>query len=355
MKLLYFSSFHDTLEYDDLSLFTELGIEWFSTGLYMDPKNRPGNFISDKKIDITINNDLTKIFLAANPTYKRYGPVYLTNELVNYFDVILVSLCAPYPYYIGDNWPILKNKNVIWRTYCQQDSKIELYTKQFKCDNFKIIRNSPRERTIPNYAGDDAIIRTYVDENIYNNWNGNELSVLTFNNFFALRETVSNTNIYLRIKNRLNKNIPFKLYGMFNENCNECLGTLSWEEQKKEYRNNRVYFALGSKPATATFNLVEALMTGIPIVTWNKKLGSSNEHDFLETYEVPDFIKNKFNGICSDDEFEIENEIKNIINDFDYAKALSIEGRKTAIELFGKEKIKQQWKDFFKDQFNLTC
>ena len=37
MNILYISSFHAVLEFDELTALTELGHTWFSTGQYLNP------------------------------------------------------------------------------------------------------------------------------------------------------------------------------------------------------------------------------------------------------------------------------------------------------------------------------
>ena len=40
LKVLYLSYMHPTLEYEDCLIFEELGFDWFSTGVYMLPRER---------------------------------------------------------------------------------------------------------------------------------------------------------------------------------------------------------------------------------------------------------------------------------------------------------------------------
>jgi hypothetical protein len=347
MKLLYISSWHGTLEYDELTLFTELGIDWFSTGLYLDPQNPISVNMSREPINKPVNPELKDEFLRANPDHKIYTIPVITKEFAQKFDIVLVEHCTPTGVApLLQNWEAIKDKPVVWRTYTQQSPQVELQTQPFRAQGLKLVRISPKERTIGAYAGDDAIIRTFVDDKEYNGWTGEDPVVLTFNNMFAKRALHSNTPIYMKIAQRM-KPVKFELYGCDNQDAPQALGELSWEQVKEKYRKARVYFALGSKPASLTYNLMEAMMTGCPIVTWGPNLGNMKiVPGWEKTYEACDVIKNGLNGFWSDSEFEIEAYIKMLLKDDALAKRISANARKTAIQMFSKDKIRNDWKVF---------
>lgn len=348
MKLLYVSSWHGTLEHDELALFTELGIDWFSTGLYLDPQKPMSEHAPRIPLNKEVDPNLKKEFLLGNKDYKIYSVPLLTKSFADKFDIILISHCSPtmlMPLQI--NWPFIKHKPVIWRTYAQQSGAVEFSTQQFRAQGLKLVRISPRERTIGSYAGDDAIIRAYIDDKEYYGWTGEDKMVLTFNNMFAKRTLHSNTNVYMRIRNRM-PTTRFELYGCDNEDAPLSMGQLPWEQVKEKYKKARVYFALGSKPAALTYNLVEAMMTGCPVVTWGRLLGNMHiVQDWNNTYEAPDIITNGENGFCSDNEFEIEGIINRLFHDYSLAQKISANARKTALEIFSKDKIKKDWEVFF--------
>lgn len=361
MKMLYISSFHGTLEYNELNIFNELGIDWFSTGLYIDPQNpikhytqsngKKTNTITRATIDKIVDPYLLEQFKKLNPAHEMYKPTFLNKEFIDNFDIIFVSYCAPYPYFLNDNWDKIRNKIVIWRTFAQQAPRIEHNSQQFREDGLKIVRISPREKTILGYIGEDAIIREYVDENEYDNWNGRDKKVLTFNSDFGQRTLSSNTNIYMDIRNKM-ISTNFELYGCGNDDVSISLGLLSWKQQQEQYRNARVYFALGTKPSTTTYNFLEPLMTGCPIITWGPVYGNAiNIPAWKNLYEVPDIIKNGVNGFSSDNTSEIESYIDLLMNDDKLANSISINARQTAIEMFSKKNTKKDWNNFFNTLF----
>lgn len=344
MKLLYISSDHIVLEYDDLTIFTELGIDWFSTGHYLNPKapiGDPGG-VERAPIDKEPNFDLIEEFQRGCPGKQIHGQTIVKKEFVDKFDIVLVSHCCPWPYGILANWEALKHKPVVWRTYCQQQSEIERDMHPLISQGLKVIRVSAKEQNIRHSLPMTRVIRAYVDSNHYFGWTGEEKHVLTFNNFFARRALISNTNEYLHVV----KDIPHKLFGGASDNHPEVLGHLSWEDQKIAYRKAGAYFALGSKPAALTFNMVEAMLTGTPTVTWGKTLGNWWGTAWQGTYEAADLIQNGVNGFASDNLKELNAFIKELLINEQLAKTISENGRKTVLAEFDKEKVKRDWKEF---------
>jgi glycosyltransferase involved in cell wall biosynthesis len=129
------------------------------------------------------------------------------------------------------------------------------------------------------------------------------------------------------------------LYGFGNQN--EGGQALSYEQLKQALRINRVYFYTCTYPASYTMGFMEAWMTGTPIVAIGSKLAG------WDWIEVPHMLKSGINGFTSDSIDELRYYIATLLDDPDLAKRVSSEGRKNAIDLFGKQKIKNEWKTFF--------
>ena len=104
MKILYLSC-HSILEYDELKLFHELGLDVFSHGAYM-------RFNQPSEMRPAICNDWGDERLveqASNCTKEN-----LSQEFIDNFDVILVMHI---PNWITNNWAKLKDKTVIWTNW----------------------------------------------------------------------------------------------------------------------------------------------------------------------------------------------------------------------------------------------
>lgn len=344
MKILYISSFHAVLEYDELLVLTELGHQWFSTGQYLIP-NQPldkDNLRGPIK-NIPINLELVDAFKKLNPNYKIHGPIYLSKEFVDNFDLVIAEHCCPYPFFLRDNWEILKHKPIIWRTYGQQNEQVELMTQHFvNHGNVKLVRVAETESKIKNFAGMDSVIKGYVDETRYCGWSGGRKEILTFNNFFNVRTYHSNTPIYRRIRKKLiEMGVETSLYGLYNDNVDINKGILQPEQQEQAYRDCSVYFALGSKPAPVTYSFAEALMTGTPTVTFGATLGTGDP----AIYEVPTLVENGLHCFLSDSEEELLELILVLINNKELAKSMSVEARTRALQLFSKKVNKELWAD----------
>lgn len=348
MKLLYISCSHTTQEFDDLTLFTELGIDWFSTGIYANPKAPLlyyGSLLRNS-IEKEPNKVLLDQFNKINPNRGYHKYINLNKKFISNFDVIMCSYSTICINNLERVLAIVDNKiPIIFRTYGFQSSKFELYLKgaQEKF-NLYLIRNSPQEQTIKDYAGHSSIIRGYVDETIYKDWSGEIPQVLTFANDFNARLRHCNYNCYRIYMKEIFPHIPAALQGYGNENVTKKKA-ISWDEQVALYKKYAVYFNLNSPPASLTYSFVEALMTGIPIVSIGPKLGSI---DNVDTYEVPKILINGENGFYSDSVEWLRGYINMLLNDRELGKKIGAAGRKTALSLFSKQIIKEQWEIFFK-------
>lgn len=86
-------------------------------------------------------------------------------------------------------------------------------------------------------------------------------------------------------------------------------------------------------------------MTGIPIVSVSEMQGN---FPLLEqrTFEVHEIIENGQEGFVSDNLSELRVYLYELLNNYDLAKEISKNARAKAIQLFGKEKIKDQWREY---------
>lgn len=261
----------------------------------------------------------------------------LTRGMVDRFDLVIVCHCAPHQNDLSRLWALIQHKPVIWRTYCQQTASAEQIARQRR-KNGKLfcVRVSPRESHIPNFAGCDAVIRPFVDAGRFRGWHGSEPHVLTFNNFYGQRAWVSNTELYEQVV----RGMEARLYGHDNEEIPFARGFLSWSEQIEAYQKARVYFALGSKPAAVTYNLIEAMMTGCPVVTWGPRLGT----DTYPTYEVPYLFNNGEEIFFSDQTLELHSLIQQLMVNENLAMRVGKAGQKRVRELFSIEQNLEGWK-----------
>ncbi len=338
-KILYLSC-HEILEYDELKLFSELGFECYSLGAY----TQPGGENHRKRPSLDLPYDPHFIELAL-----QYPKEHLHEEQLAGIDIVIIMHTTEV---VTNNWPLFKKfidkgGRVIWRTIGQSIPAREAEIMDARREGLEIVRYSPAEETIEGYAGADAMIRFYKDPDEFKDWNGNDRRVINFTQSMRERGPFCGWGIYQQATRML----PRVIYGPNNENLGDKLngGMLSADEQIKAYQNGRVYFYHGTYPASYTLTLMEAMMTGIPIVSVGENQGNSFQmFPKQKTFEVPSIIDNGLNGFCSDDPRELRDALESMLNDHNKARSIGLFGRQRAIELFGKAKIKSEWEAFLK-------
>ena len=341
MKVIYVSV-HEILEFDEIKLFTEMGHQVFSLGAYQG--SNKGGIIRGEIPDLYQDEKLRSIALQCSK--ENIHP-----ELIEWADLIIMHHNSKLPTqpdsihqpWIVNNWPIIKNKRVVWRSIGQSISVIEEELTRYKAQGLQIVRYSPRERMIPNYAGEDAIIRFYKDSEEYKGWTGEEKRVINFTQSLKQRGKHVGYETFMEVT----KGFRRKVYGPGNEDLGKLWGgTLSYEDQKKALRENRVYFYYGTAPAPYTLAFVEAWCTGIPIVA----AGPNFMKDLYnqDTNEMDDLIQNGVNGFVGSSVDELRKYIDFLMDDKNYeeAKRIGEFGRQAAVSYFGKDRIKEEWRNF---------
>lgn len=335
-KMLYISSCHCDLERQELDLFNELGIDVLSTGKFLD-KRKPRFDSLAPPLDIDTNQKLAQRFGLLNPRQKIWQTPTLIKDFVDNFDIVYCATVGPNKNYLQQVWPHIKHKPVIYRTYGLQTPAEERFMRDCGHENkaFYTVRFSDKERHISGFSGADFTIYPYINEDEFSNYTGEKKQVFTAQNWYRSRYRFEPYNIYEDI---------VKSYNPILCGIDTPWGAVSRETQMELFRTSRVYFALGTKPSPITINLFQALMTGMPVVTWGYGFGSG----VPKMYEIPEIIENYTSGLCSDDPREIKAFIKTCFNDLDYARKIGANGREVAIKTFGRKAIKIKWQEVFK-------
>jgi len=321
------------LEYDEVKLLTELGYEVYANGSYRDPKGasilpRPGipnAPYSQEFFDLTA----------------KYAKTALPKELIEPYDVII---SMERPEVIVQNWPNIKHKRVIWRSIGQSTAGTENMLRQMRAEGLQIIRYSPKEKNIPGFIGQDALIRFYKDPEEFKGWTGEEARPVNFTQ--TLRGRGVNCH-YDEVMGALMGYEGARVYGPGNNDLGPFNGgELGFEEMKEVMRKARVFVYSGTWPACYTLSLIEAMMTGTPIVAVSKAIAHIANFEKMDFYEVDEIIQNEVNGYICDNVAQMREKIELLISNKGIADKISKAGRETAIELFGKRNIAKQWKEF---------
>ena len=330
MKVLYISC-HSILEYDELRILEDLGIDYFSLGSYVVPTNPADPIRPPLKSH-------PEAWVIGNAPPRDDMP----QEFINQFDTIIVMHV---PEWITRNWDKFRGKRVIWRTIGQSTPAIEAVMAQYATRGLEIVRYSPREANLEPTAGCTKIIRFYKDPQEFGGWFGAGNEVITFAQDMKHRGEFCNYDAFVEMTRGFNT----KIYGPKNELSGELNGgLLAYSEMKQKMRDARVYVYTGTQPASYTLGFIEAMMTGIPIVAIGSRLATSlNTQNKIHAnlYEIPDIITNAVNGFVTDDIQTARKYIQALLDDPALAKRIGTMGRERAISLFGKDTIQLQWKE----------
>jgi hypothetical protein len=354
IRILYLSC-HSILEFDELSLLTELegelspdgGVtEVFSMGAYTNP-TQSGDY---KRSVIPKGVMYPHLYDVAMQCDKdRIHP-----ELLEWADVIVMMHNSRVPGqtdeqpWVVRNWDTIKrlnrNNRTVWRSIGQSTPAIERELSRFRPEGLKLLRYSPLEEKLPNYAGADGMIRFAKDEQEFSGWTGERQQVMALSQSFKKRGAHLGFSVFDKVTGGMNR----KVYGSDNEDLGEMFGgSPSFHELQAVLRQNRVFFYFGTIPAPYTLGFIEAMMTGIPVVAVGKQLRRMDAYHW-ENYEVPDIIVNGVNGYVSDDINQLRGYIQNLLDDQQLAKSIGEAGRQTALGLFGKRQRMQEWSDFLR-------
>jgi len=330
VKIHYISD-HEILEYDEVKMFTEMGYDVFSNGAYLDPKGH----ITLKRPGIEgMTHNLEYVEIAVNRPRTD-----LDSRIIEPFDTFIFMHS---PNVLVSNWDRIKHKNVIYRSIGQSVSHIEsAFLAPLVLEGLKIVRYSPKEHNIPSFVGETAQIRFYKDPDEYDGWVGDSLVPINFTQSLKGRRSFCRYDEIFPIIEYFNG----KVYGPGNEDLGSFNGgQVTFDNHKEILRKARAFIYGGTWPAAYTLSFMEALMTGTPIVAIGKNLAYDNQFENYDYYEA-DEILFEAGGIVCHSVQQMILETSNLLNDFGYAKEISLRQREIAIKYFGKDKIMGQWKD----------
>lgn len=340
MKILYLSC-HEVLEFDEISMLSDIGVQVFSIGAYLDPARPSGSGLRPALPQLCRDEDDLRAFHELIKPGAD-GQLCLTSEFVERFDAVIVMHI---PDWIEKNWQAFGDVPVIWRTIGQSWPTIERHLQPFRDAGLKIVRYSPRERTLDGYCGEDAVIRFGKPSELALPWKGTNPRVVNFNQNMRSRADRCRYDLFREVT------APFEcdLFGGGNEDVPDIArGIVSQAEQHQILSDRRVFFCTGTYPASYTLSFLEAWLAGIPVVAIGRRLWENFPEYHGELYEVPDLIQNGVNGFVSDDISELQRHIRQLLDDDDLADRISQAGRESARRLFDKTVIQEQWREFLK-------
>lgn len=339
MKILYLSC-HAVLEYDELRILNDLGYDVTSIGGYINPKSphvdtRPPLMIDSNKDREHKIHQLFEINKKNGVPLEKCSYT-LNKEVVDDYDVIYVMHNLEW---LDINWKVIKNKIVVLRTFLNLGDT-ELRIQKYVKEGLKVLRCSPMEREIENYAGEHGIIRFLKYECDFKPRNILHDQVITFGQSVKQRGSWCGSELI----ESLSKELPFKIFGPENHEYKFWGGRLSYEDQLIQLATNSCYFFTGTFPAQYTLSFVEALMTGIPIVSMGKNLSQSIVSKY--PFEVP-YILDEIEGFYGDNVTDIKSKLQVLLADRKLNEEMSVREISLGKKLFSAEQNMYLWKDFF--------
>ncbi len=356
---------HDIAEYDDLRMLSDLGYDVFSIGAYTDPPNTPST--ARPPLDIPAHPDLAarceeqrekhrddpmQVFTSGQThNIIDWAKADLHQDVIDWADVII---CHHYlESWIVRQWDRLREKRVIWRTCGQSNAFLEETMGELHKDGLQIVRYSPAEERafsrLGVYAGADTLIRFGKYPSDYGPWIGDDLHVGNITQNMAGRGEFCGYPFWLRAT----QGLPVKPAGIDSDGWMDNgiprpgvpggIGALSYPDMLDYLRHIRTYLYTGTQPASYTLALIEAMLSGVPIVSM-----PSDEWWIPDLFEGPELVE------MSGGPNATRSWLAQFIADEDKARAHGDMLRQKAVDLFGIEKIGRQWLDLLGSPVTVT-
>lgn len=345
---------HSIEEYDQLRLLHGLGYTVASIGGYIDPAHphddvRPA---LPQVPRVPVVWDAIQAIEATDehPDRLMTAKDDLPQAVIDWADVIichhmewrwLASLDndgrSPLPgMHHGAQWDRIRDKRVIWRTVGQSSHDNEARMAPFREDGLEVVRYSPKEENIPGYIGHDALIRFYKDPDEWRGWTGEDEVVTNITQDLVRRGAFCGLEFWTRATDGL----PTRPAGPGSDELPGGVGKLTLDDMKTILRKSRAYLYTGTQPASLTLGMIEAMMTGIPVVS----TGPANQS--ILPYFPDLFEAHEFAWAWSDDPKAARAQLKQLLDDPLLAAEASQLQRMIAIGTFGKASVAAAWKDY---------
>jgi hypothetical protein len=171
-----------------------------------------------------------------------------------------------------------------------------------------------------------VVIRHGIDTNQFKGWHGLTPTGLSVVNHFAQRDIFCGWKLWQEIA----KQIPIVLVGE-NPGLSEPINNT--EDLIRTYQSAR-YFINTSQHSPIPLSLIEAMAVGCPVITTPKQ-------------EIGSVITHKENGFIAETADEFVEYAKILSEDYDLAKEIGQQGRKTIQEQFSMDRFVHEWNGVF--------
>jgi hypothetical protein len=274
----------------------------------------------------------------------RYSKNQLHPEMLENIDIVVVM---HEPSFINDNLKLLSDfmrngGRVIWRTIGQSVPHQEQSLRTARLAGMEIVRYSPRESTIADNIGMDAVIRFAKYPDDFLPWTGGSGEVVNFTQHLLRRARFCGLTVLADTRAR---GINLRVYGPGNEALGDMNGgLLTYGSMQTTLSRADAYLYTGTYPASYTLGFIEALMAGVPTVAIGPQRGNSREmFPDQDTYEVHEILPPYW---VSDDLDVIERRLRELLEDKESAKQASATADTIGWTTFSADIIGPQWEDY---------
>jgi glycosyltransferase involved in cell wall biosynthesis len=233
--------------------------------------------------------------------------------------------------WLAQQWQKLQPKRVIWRTCGQSNAELEQVMGVLRRTGLEIVRYSPKEKHLGNFAGEDAMIRFGKYPEDFPEWTGEHGQVINVTQHLYQRHPHTNWEFWEVATADLPR-LPIgpgsKIIG--------GIGEVTTDEMYRFLSNSRAYLYTGTQPASYTLGLIEAMMTGIPVAS----IGPA----WMALPEL--FEGHELTGYGFEDPTDAASVLRLWLNDEAAAQVVSAAQRDTALRTFGIEVIGPQWQAY---------
>jgi glycosyltransferase involved in cell wall biosynthesis len=219
----------------------------------------------------------------------------------------------------------------VWRTVGQSVAENEAKAQHYVADGLEVVRYSPKERNLPNFAGEDALIRFYKDENEWAGWTGEHANVINITQELQRRDPWTN----FRFWQLATEGLPAVALGP-----GTGTGVMPLATMQRALREARCYLYTGTQPASYTLGLLEALMTGIPTVSIGPEYMTIFPYG-PAIYEGLDLC-----GYVGGNPGDCRTALSAFLSDREKARAVSKVQRARTVAEFGMEAVGRAWSEF---------
>jgi hypothetical protein len=352
---------HSIESYDQLRLYTDLGYEAVDIGGYIDPRaphdpKRPA--VPDAPFVPEIKAAVDAL---GTPDNLGAAQSYIPDAVLDWLGDDGVLIYHHYLERLYGQWDHIRDwmkgapgRRVVWRSVGQSVENNERMAQPFRADGLERVAYSPKERNIPQYAGEDALIRFYKDPDEYCGWTGEDPIVINITQHLRQRDPYTNWRFW----EAATQGLPRMALGPGSEIIGGP-GELSYEDMHTALRRARAYLYTGTQPASYTLGLIEAMMTGTPVISIGPEYHNIFPYgpQLFEAHEILESLWERdgpdpFGGLSFGPGSYVANPdgarqyLRAFLEDIPMATVASAWTRQRAIELFGKDKIAAEWKAF---------